>query len=89
MKLLVMQFPPISCHFISLRSKYSSQHPVLKHPQSVVVLSDLNENLNLLTNFHQILFRRTVVELFYPCRRTHRQTDGSDLIGALQAWEHA
>jgi hypothetical protein len=23
-----------SRHFISLRSKYSSQHPVLKHPQS-------------------------------------------------------
>jgi hypothetical protein len=28
MKLLVMQFPPTSRHFISLRSKYSSQHPV-------------------------------------------------------------
>jgi hypothetical protein len=26
-----MQFPPISRHFISLRSKYSPQHPVLKH----------------------------------------------------------
>jgi hypothetical protein len=30
-----MQFSPVSCHFISLRSKYSSQHPVLKHPQSI------------------------------------------------------
>jgi hypothetical protein len=28
-----MQFPPISRHFISLRTKYSPQHPVLKHPQ--------------------------------------------------------
>jgi hypothetical protein len=27
-------FPP-SRHFISLRSKYSPQHPVLKHPQSL------------------------------------------------------
>jgi hypothetical protein len=35
MKLLVMQFPPTSRHLISLRSKYSPQHPVLKHPQSV------------------------------------------------------
>jgi hypothetical protein len=26
-----MHFSPTSCHFISLRSKYSSQHPVLKH----------------------------------------------------------
>jgi hypothetical protein len=35
MKPLITQFPPISCHFISLRSKYSPQHPVLKHPQSM------------------------------------------------------
>jgi hypothetical protein len=28
-----MQFPPISRHFISLRSKYSPQHPVFKHAQ--------------------------------------------------------
>jgi hypothetical protein len=33
MKLLIMQFSPTSCHFIPLRSKYSPQHPVLKHPQ--------------------------------------------------------
>jgi hypothetical protein len=26
---------PISRHFISLRSKYSPQRPVLKHPQSM------------------------------------------------------
>jgi hypothetical protein len=32
MKLLIMQFSPTSRHFISLRSKYSSQHPVLEHP---------------------------------------------------------
>jgi hypothetical protein len=27
---------PISRHFISLRTKYSPQHPVLKHPQSML-----------------------------------------------------
>jgi hypothetical protein len=27
----------ISCHFISLRSKYSPQHPVLKHPHAVFI----------------------------------------------------
>jgi hypothetical protein len=36
MKLLIMQFSPTSCHFISLRSSYSSQHPVLICPQSVL-----------------------------------------------------
>jgi hypothetical protein len=33
MKLLVRYFSPSSCHFIPLWSKYSPQHPVLKHPQ--------------------------------------------------------
>jgi hypothetical protein len=30
-----MQSSPASCHFLPLSSKYSPQHPVLKHPQSV------------------------------------------------------
>jgi hypothetical protein len=34
-KLLIMQFSPTSCHLISLRSKYSPQHHVLKHSQSI------------------------------------------------------
>jgi hypothetical protein len=35
MKLLILQFSPISRHFNSLPSKNSSQDPVLKHPQSM------------------------------------------------------
>jgi hypothetical protein len=35
MKLLIIQIPPISRHIIPLWSKYSPQHPVLKHPQSM------------------------------------------------------
>jgi hypothetical protein len=34
MKLLTMQCSQISFYFIPLRSKYYSQHPVRKHPQS-------------------------------------------------------
>jgi hypothetical protein len=30
-----MQFSPLSCKFIPLRAKYSPQHPVLKHTQSM------------------------------------------------------
>jgi hypothetical protein len=33
--LLIMQSPPASCHFLSLRSKYSAQHLVLRHCQSM------------------------------------------------------
>jgi hypothetical protein len=29
-----LQLPPFSCYFILLWSKYSSQNPVLKHPES-------------------------------------------------------
>jgi hypothetical protein len=36
MLLLVMQCSPLSRH-LCLRSKYSPQHPVLKHSQSVVL----------------------------------------------------
>jgi hypothetical protein len=38
MKLVIKQFSPASYHFIPLRSKYSPQHPVLKHPHSVFLL---------------------------------------------------
>jgi hypothetical protein len=38
MKFLIMQFSPTSYHFILFRSKYSPQHPVLRHPQSVFFL---------------------------------------------------
>jgi hypothetical protein len=33
-----VDFSPFSCHFIALGSKYSPQHPVLKHLQSVFFL---------------------------------------------------
>jgi hypothetical protein len=32
MKLLIIQSFPASYHFLHLRSKYSSQYPVLRHP---------------------------------------------------------
>jgi hypothetical protein len=36
MKFLIVQLPPFPRHLIPLRSKYSSQNPVLKHPQSML-----------------------------------------------------
>jgi hypothetical protein len=36
MKLFISQLPPFFRHIIPLRSKYSSQNPVLKHPQSML-----------------------------------------------------
>jgi hypothetical protein len=34
-ELLITRFSPASCHFTLLWSKYSQQHPVLKHPHTV------------------------------------------------------
>jgi hypothetical protein len=34
--LLIMQFPPPSCHFISPQFKYSPKHLILEHLQSVL-----------------------------------------------------
>ena len=31
MKLLILQFSPVSCHFLPLKSKYLTRHPILKH----------------------------------------------------------
>jgi hypothetical protein len=36
MKLPILQLSPFSRYFIPLRLKYSPQHPVLRHPQSVL-----------------------------------------------------
>jgi hypothetical protein len=36
MKLPPVQLSPFSSYFIPLRSKHSPQHPVLKHPQSML-----------------------------------------------------
>jgi hypothetical protein len=33
MKFFITQFSPNSCYFISVRSKYSPQHLLSKHPQ--------------------------------------------------------
>jgi hypothetical protein len=35
MKFVIKQFSSNCRHFISLQSKYSPPHPVLKHPQSM------------------------------------------------------
>jgi hypothetical protein len=38
MKLLIMQSSPASRHFLTLRYKYSPQHPVFKNPQIYTVI---------------------------------------------------
>jgi len=37
-KLLIIQFSPLPCYLISIKPKYSPQHPILKHSQSTFLL---------------------------------------------------
>jgi len=53
MKLLIMQFSPSSSLFFPLRSKYSRQHPVFKHPQSVYFLQDERPSFTPIQNNRQ------------------------------------
>jgi hypothetical protein len=41
MKFLIVQLPPFSRHLIPPRSKYSSQNPILKHPQTMIMILKL------------------------------------------------
>jgi hypothetical protein len=59
-KLLVMQFSSTSCHFISLWSKYSPQHPVIKH---LSVFSSLNVEKQISHHFTTI---GKIIILFIP-----------------------
>jgi hypothetical protein len=51
MKILVMQFSQPSRHSITLWSKYSPKHPVLKHPQFMCRATDNFQNCNYLLDF--------------------------------------
>jgi hypothetical protein len=62
MKLLIMQFSQTSCHFISLRSKYSQQHPDLDW---MVASSTQIESLNVLLT--QILLYDCCSQIFVLC----------------------
>ena len=35
LKFLIIQFPPLPCHLAPLRAKYSVQHPILEHSQTL------------------------------------------------------
>jgi hypothetical protein len=61
MKFLIMQSSPVSRHFLPLRSIYSPQHPVLKHPQPMLLPCD---RPTLLDQCNRDIYRRRVAEWY-------------------------
>jgi hypothetical protein len=51
MKLFIIQFPPLSCHLISLQSKYPLQHPVNNYNQDFLQATNVSmeDSVGLLT----------------------------------------
>jgi hypothetical protein len=43
MRLYITQFQPASCYLLSPEPKYSLQHPVFKHPQSIFPINMRNK----------------------------------------------
>jgi hypothetical protein len=52
-KLLNMQLPPTACHSILLWYEFSTQHIVLKHPQSMFFLKYQRQSFTLIQNHSQ------------------------------------
>jgi hypothetical protein len=65
MKLLTVQLPPFSRHLIPLRSKYSSQNPVLKHPQFMLFPQPLVYG----TNYKSSHYAFSQASCYFFCRR--------------------
>jgi hypothetical protein len=86
-----MQFSPTSHHVIPLRSKYSPQHPVLKHPQSMFLPECQTPSSTPIQNHRQTFtlldsrredkrFRTKSPYMFKNTRRTRHLIAGCDTL---------
>jgi hypothetical protein len=67
-----MQFSPPSSHFIPLQSKYSPQHPVLNHPQSVFLPQCQRSSFTYIQN-HRQHYSLVYCNLYVFWQQTKRQ----------------
>jgi hypothetical protein len=78
MKLLIMQFCPVSCYILPVRPKYILQHHILKHPQlcsSLIVRQEVSHphkttgKVMVLQNLNFMLFDSFWEDKRFWCER--------------------
>jgi hypothetical protein len=69
MTFLIMQFSPTSCHFVPLLSKYSSQHPLLRHPESGFPLMSSETKFHSYKTTDKIIVLHILIFTFLDSRR--------------------
>jgi hypothetical protein len=65
MTLLIVQSSPYSYYFLSVRSKYTPQHPAFKHPQSYVFPLVQEVQFNARNFSKKLFFLRTYKSILF------------------------
>jgi hypothetical protein len=86
-KLLVLQFSAPSRHFIPSRSKHPTQHPVLKHPQSMSLSPFSDEVFHLpIGKIPRVLDNRGIFTPLRPQRELHASPHWTVETERLGCW---
>ena len=80
-----MQVSPFPCHLVPLRSKYSSQHPILKHPQPAFLPQFQRPGFTPIQNYRQNLILYILIFKFLDSNLEDKITFHLHLLNYM--WE--
>jgi hypothetical protein len=77
-----VQLSPFSRYFVPRRSKYSPQHPVLKHPQSMLFLSCKRPSFTPIQNNWQY-YGFAYFNLYFSRQQAGRQKTLNQMVASI------